>query len=274
MGGLIMETKKNDNLLTFCRKMGLLDSGTTIDGENVPQTVTAVPEHVKRNYQALLSEEGNSLCMQNIEECVGSLSRRAWMAAIGTEWLSQRTKEIKTEAAKSTWDKALSGHIIMNGNDSIEKREKFMHEVIKTEHISDMREVIRNYLADAKAPSTKGNVEHVLVYCVCPWLFAYGEAKDKCNLCDKAFDMLEVSKSEDSYYTKIWGKIYSCSKGLDSFALRYFTTEYCNKKRCLECRMGYEFLKRKDAPAPQATAVNCTQTHLPHTAVQLTLEFT
>ena len=77
-------------------------------------------------------------------------------------------------------------------------------------------------------------------------LFAYGRHQSRELLCDKAFDLLEQLKAEDNYIVRMWKQVGLPVKTAgDSQALIQLKTKYCNKKDCLRCRFGYEYLKRK-----------------------------
>ena len=79
-----------------------------------------------------------------------------------------------------------------------------------------------------------------------PMLFAYGRHAMKESLCDRAFDILEQLKAENNHIIRMWKEC-----GLDvksagnSQALIQLKREYCDKRECLRCRIGYEYLKRQ-----------------------------
>ena len=77
-----------------------------------------------------------------------------------------------------------------------------------------------------------------------PMLFSYGRYHMKEMLCDRAFDFLEQLKAENNHITRMW---QSCGLDVmnagDSQALIQLKKEYCDKKDCLRCRFGYEYLK-------------------------------
>jgi len=78
-----------------------------------------------------------------------------------------------------------------------------------------------------------------------PMLFAYGRQHLKEKLCERAFDFLEQLKAENNYIVRMWQQcgLIVQSAG-DSQALIQLKKEYCDKKDCLRCRIGYEYLKR------------------------------
>ncbi len=78
-----------------------------------------------------------------------------------------------------------------------------------------------------------------------PMLFAYGRHSMKETLCDRAFDILEQLKAENNHIIRMWKECGLDVKSAgDSQALIQLKKEYCDKKECLRCRIGYEYLKR------------------------------
>ena len=88
----------------------------------------------------------------------------------------------------------------------------------------------------------------IVINTVVPILFAYGRHRHDERLCDRAFDLLEEMQAEQNHITRMWQQ---CGLGVttagDSQALIQLKNEYCNRKDCLRCRFGYEYLK-KGAP--------------------------
>ena len=79
-----------------------------------------------------------------------------------------------------------------------------------------------------------------------PMLFAYGRHKSSDQLCDRAFDFLDQLKAENNYIVKMWKQCGLTIKSAgDSQALIQLKKEYCDKKDCLRCRIGYEYLKTR-----------------------------
>lgn len=86
----------------------------------------------------------------------------------------------------------------------------------------------------------------LVINTVIPVLFAYGRHHGEETLCDRAFDFLEQLKAENNYIVRMWkecGLDVQCAG--DSQALIQLKKEYCDKRDCLRCRIGYEYLKMK-----------------------------
>lgn len=80
-----------------------------------------------------------------------------------------------------------------------------------------------------------------------PMLFAYGRHKGDEKLCDRAFDLLEALSAEKNHIVETWKKVgLKAQTAGDSQALIQLKRAYCDRKECLRCRFGYEYLKKTD----------------------------
>ena len=79
-----------------------------------------------------------------------------------------------------------------------------------------------------------------------PMLFAYGRYRGDERLCDRAFSLLEELKAEDNNIVRMWRDCgLVIDNAGDSQALIQLKKEYCDKKDCLHCRIGYEYMRKK-----------------------------
>ena len=93
---------------------------------------------------------------------------------------------------------------------------------------------------------TYGSLNLLMINTAIPMLFAYGRHCSKEVLCDRAFDFLEQLKAENNHIIRMWQQVgLPVETAGDSQALIQLKREYCDKKDCLRCRFGYEYLKRK-----------------------------
>ena len=91
-----------------------------------------------------------------------------------------------------------------------------------------------------------GSINLLMINTAIPMLFAYGRHTTKEVLCDRAFDFLEQLKAENNHIIRMWQQVGLPVKSAgDSQALIQLKKEYCDKKDCLRCRFGYEYLRRK-----------------------------
>lgn len=79
-----------------------------------------------------------------------------------------------------------------------------------------------------------------------PMIFAYGRHVGDESLCQRAVDFLDELKAENNNIVRMWRDcgLAALSAG-DSQALIQLKKEYCDRRECLRCRIGYEYLKSK-----------------------------
>lgn len=88
------------------------------------------------------------------------------------------------------------------------------------------------------------SINLIIINTAIPVLFAYGRHKQKEVYCDRAFDMLEELKAENNHITRMWRECgIEVQNAGDSQALIQLKKEYCDRKECLRCRIGYEYMK-------------------------------
>ena len=86
----------------------------------------------------------------------------------------------------------------------------------------------------------------LIINTVVPFLYAYGRHKADEVLCQRANNFLEELKAEDNYVTRMWNGVgLAVNNAADSQALLELKKEYCDKKKCLYCRIGFEYLKQR-----------------------------
>jgi hypothetical protein len=77
-------------------------------------------------------------------------------------------------------------------------------------------------------------------------LFAYGRHRHDEAMCSRALDIMTQLKAEDNHVTRLWRQCgLKAENAGDSQALIQLKREYCDRKDCLRCRIGYEFLRVK-----------------------------
>lgn len=84
----------------------------------------------------------------------------------------------------------------------------------------------------------------IVINTVIPIMFAYGRINKKEVLCERSFDLFDEIKPEDNNIVRMWQEcgLHVRSAG-DSQALIQLKKEYCDKKECLRCRIGREYLQ-------------------------------
>ncbi|MES5006485.1 DUF2851 family protein [Prevotella disiens] len=95
-----------------------------------------------------------------------------------------------------------------------------------------------------KKTLSKASLQLISINTVVPILFAYGRYKMSEKLIDRAFAFLEALKAENNHIVRMWEEVgLKVESAGDSQALIQLKKEYCDRKDCLRCRIGYEYLK-------------------------------
>ena len=98
----------------------------------------------------------------------------------------------------------------------------------------------------SKKQLSTASLQLLIINTVVPMLFAYGRHKGNEQLIDRAFSFLDQLKPETNHIVRMWEAVgLSVDNAGDSQALIQLKKEFCDRKECLRCRIGYEFLKLK-----------------------------
>lgn len=132
--------------------------------------------------------------------------------------------------------------------------------IMETETLQGVRDILKggtseywltHYTFGGSSPSrpktlNNTSLDLLIINTVVTFLYAYGLHKGNRVLCARAGSFLEELKAENNYITRMWEQCgMKASNAADSQALIQLKKEYCDKKKCLYCRIGYEYLKRK-----------------------------
>lgn len=132
--------------------------------------------------------------------------------------------------------------------------------IMETETLQGVRDILKggtseywltHYTFGGSSPSrpktlSNTSLDLLIINTVVTFLYAYGLHKGNRVLCARAGCFLEELKTENNYITRMWEQCgMKASNAADSQALIQLKKEYCDKKKCLYCRIGYEYLKRK-----------------------------
>lgn len=93
------------------------------------------------------------------------------------------------------------------------------------------------------------SINLLIINTAIPMLFAYGRHQMNEQLYERAFDFLEQLKTENNQIIRMWRNCgLDVQTAGDSQALIQLKKEYCDRKDCLRCRIGYEYLKGRKSP--------------------------
>lgn len=91
---------------------------------------------------------------------------------------------------------------------------------------------------------TDNAVTLLLINSVAPFYYSYGLRRDDESYCEQAALLLEQLKAENNYIIRNWTECGLLVKhAADSQALIQLKKQYCDRRDCLRCRIGYEYLK-------------------------------
>lgn len=89
------------------------------------------------------------------------------------------------------------------------------------------------------------SIQSIIINGVVPMLFAYGRHRGSDTLMDRALQLLEQLHAERNHIVSLWQECgLAVESAGDSQALIQLKREYCDKRNCLRCRIGYEYLKK------------------------------
>jgi hypothetical protein len=99
--------------------------------------------------------------------------------------------------------------------------------------------------ATNKKSMSAASLNLLMINTAIPMLFAMGRHRQKDEWCDRAFDFLEQLRAEQNHITRMWQECgLPIATAGDSQALIQLKREYCDRRDCLRCRFGYEYLKK------------------------------
>lgn len=85
----------------------------------------------------------------------------------------------------------------------------------------------------------------LLINTAAPLLFAYGRRHRDEARCERAFSLLEATPAERNFITRSWERAgLRAEHAADSQAFIQLRRHYCERKDCLRCRFGCEYLRK------------------------------
>ena len=133
-----------------------------------------------------------------------------------------------------------------------------LYAMLKCETMTEVRNLLKvsatpywqthnHFGAECKTCAKQLSAERLnlmVINAVVPMLFAYGREMAQEIYCDRAFDFIEQCKGEKNSIAKHWEQYdVKSEQAWQTQALIQQQHEYCDKRQCLRCRFGYEFLK-------------------------------
>ena len=131
--------------------------------------------------------------------------------------------------------------------------------LLECETVDDLRRLLQtqatpywqtHYTFGSESPRnrkqlSKASADLLIINTAVPMLFAVGRHRQKEEYCDRAFDLLDQLKAETNHIIRLWQECgLDVSNAGDSQALIQLKKEYCDRRDCLRCRFGYEYLRK------------------------------
>lgn len=89
------------------------------------------------------------------------------------------------------------------------------------------------------------SLDSLIINTVVPILYAYGRHSLHEDYCHRALDFLSEIKLEQNHITRVWKDLgLAVHSAADSQALIELRNRYCDRKDCLRCSFGWEYLKQ------------------------------
>ena len=86
----------------------------------------------------------------------------------------------------------------------------------------------------------------IIINTIIPFLFIFGEKKNKTEFKDKALQFLHDMPAENNRITKKWKNLgIKQENAYQTQALIHLKTNYCEQKKCLDCRIGNQLINKK-----------------------------
>lgn len=108
---------------------------------------------------------------------------------------------------------------------------------------ADSSEEIKLLLHESLPTLGPSTLNLLLINAAAPILFAYGQAHEREDLTERAFAILESAPAEQNYITRSWKLAgLNVKHAADSQALIQLRKRYCDRRDCLRCRFGAEYI--------------------------------
>nr|HMT30357.1 DUF2851 family protein [Bacteroidia bacterium] len=91
------------------------------------------------------------------------------------------------------------------------------------------------------------SINNILINTIAPCLFYFGKGRGEEIYCDKAFSLLESIPAEQNHILQEWmSHEVQVPNAYAGQALLGLYKNFCSQKKCLNCSLGIEILRRHD----------------------------
>ena len=141
------------------------------------------------------------------------------------------------------------------------ERQGLLSQLMEAESVNEVRKLLKigtskywqtHYTFCDESPFltktlSDSSIDLLIINTVVPFLYAFGKHKEKEGLINRASQFLEEIQAENNYITRMWEECgLTAEHAGDSQALIQLKKNYCDPKKCLFCRIGYEYFKKTD----------------------------
>ena len=138
------------------------------------------------------------------------------------------------------------------------RSEGILSRLMETETLKGLRDILRggtseywltHYVFGEVSPAqtktlSQSTIDLLIINTIIPFLYAYGKWSKDNRLLQRANRLLEELKPENNYIVRTWKECgLEAAHAGDSQALIQLKKNYCDMKKCLYCRIGYEYFK-------------------------------
>ena len=139
------------------------------------------------------------------------------------------------------------------------RSQRLLSQLMETEKIEEVRKLLQvdtstywksHYTFGEVSPFqtktlSKSSLDLLIINTVVPFLYSYGKHRSNAVLMERASLFLEELKPENNYITRMWKECgLEAAHAGDSQALIQLKKNYCDPKKCLYCRIGFEYFKK------------------------------
>ncbi|HLG35904.1 MAG TPA: DUF2851 family protein [Bacteroidia bacterium] len=139
------------------------------------------------------------------------------------------------------------------------RRERLFTQCMQTKTIKKLHELLdvpasgywethyRFGKSSGRKPKRLGSqtIDSILINTIVPFKFLYGKHKSDQQLCSDALSLLDAIAAEDNRVIRTWKNLQIIPGNAgESQALVELTTNYCEKRKCLDCAIGCSLISR------------------------------
>lgn len=113
------------------------------------------------------------------------------------------------------------------------------------DHFSKLFNSFNQHLSSNRIQKlSKDFINHLLINSISPFLYYLAEVKEDEMYRDKALEVLQLLKPERNTITEKWRSIIDIKSAYISQALLSLNSQFCSRKKCLNCEVGNHILNR------------------------------